>query len=93
MKAQARRHVGRGRLHVALTSAGECLAAPTNLQFDDAHLDDDAMKAALDDLLTESLTWAIASLTLQRRKPMANSDATAPSAAGSSEEVRVLCEQ
>jgi hypothetical protein len=25
---------------------------PTDLPFDDAHLDDDAMKAALDDLLT-----------------------------------------
>ena len=52
MKAQARRQVGRGRLHVALTSAGGRLADPTNLPFDDAHLDDDAMKAALDDLLT-----------------------------------------
>ena len=52
MKTQARRHVGRGRLHVALTSAGGHLADPTNLPFDDAHLDDDAMKAALDDLLT-----------------------------------------
>ena len=40
------------RLHVALTSAGGRLANPTNLPFDDAHLDDDAMKAALDDLLT-----------------------------------------
>jgi hypothetical protein len=28
------------------------LADPTNLPFDDAHLEDDAMKAALDDLLT-----------------------------------------
>jgi len=52
VKAQARRHVGRRRLHVALTSAGGRLADPTNLPFDDANLDDDAMKAALDDLLT-----------------------------------------
>jgi len=33
-------------------SAGGRLADPTNLPFDDAHLNDDAMKAALDDLLT-----------------------------------------
>jgi hypothetical protein len=39
------------RLHVALTSATGRLAGPTDLPFDDAHLDD-AMKAALDDLLT-----------------------------------------
>jgi len=39
------------RLHVALTSAAGRLADPTNLPFDDAHLDD-AMKAALDDLPT-----------------------------------------
>jgi len=50
VKAQARRHVAR-RLHVALTSAAGRLADPTNLSFDDAHLDD-AMKAALDDLFT-----------------------------------------
>jgi hypothetical protein len=52
VKAQARRHVGRGRLRVALTSAGGRLADPPNLPFDDVHLADDAMKAALDDLLT-----------------------------------------
>ena len=40
------------RLHVALTSAVGRLADPTNLPFDYAHLDDDAMNAALDDLLT-----------------------------------------
>jgi hypothetical protein len=40
------------RLHVALTSAAGRLVDPTNLPFDDAHLDDDAMKAALDDLPT-----------------------------------------
>jgi hypothetical protein len=40
------------RLHVVLTAATGRLADPTDLPFDDAHLDDDAMKAALDDLLT-----------------------------------------
>jgi hypothetical protein len=39
-------------LHVALTSAAGRLADPTDRPFEDAHLDDDAMKAALDDLLT-----------------------------------------
>jgi hypothetical protein len=40
------------RLDVALNSAGGRLADHTNLPFDDVHLDDGAMKAALNDPLT-----------------------------------------
>ena len=65
-------------MHVALTSAGGRLADPTNLPFNDAHLDDDTRKAAWTTCSPESLTWATASLTLQRRKRIGDRTPTEP---------------
>lgn len=39
------------RLHVALVAATGRLADPTDLPFDEAHLDEDALMAAIDELL------------------------------------------